>query len=481
MWLELRNTQTRVTRMTDEEAAWLHNFLTLPTKGGFFGPQARSATLYDLRDQTFPAGLTALVARSATKEGFVAEIRDMRGPLPKHDPSADLDWLLDHQQEAVEQCFLHKRGIVQAPTGSGKGEIICALVKLYPDIKWVVLVDKKDLVDDLMQRLAKHLGEEIGQWGRGVRSPKRVTVCMAASLKKALRIGAMKQWFKSIEGLVIDEVHGAGSASMYLSAQAFTEASLRVGFSATPFDRADERSLMVAGCTGEIIHNVRFEQMVEEGVIAKPTIEAHRFPLTPVRIHYGGNKSALARAWAQGYLDTMLSPTRMAAVKKLVLAAKKPCLVLLESVEHGHAVAKMLNMAGVRCEFAHGELDDATRSRLKREITHGDRDVVVANRIFKTGVDLPELRSVVSVGAGKSTIANIQSVGRGTRRKDKQGNVVKSDFSFHDLADRDCGCRRVDRGVSQYDHTSCRWFDKHSRARLAAFRKAGFEIVEHIR
>lgn len=360
---------------------------------------------------------------------------------------------------------------------SGKGEVVCGLVKMYPGAPCVVLVNSKDLVDDLVERLTKHLGEPIGQWGRGKHDLRRVTVCMAPSVAKALRTKAQKKFFESVQVLIIDEVHGAGSATMYQSAQAFTNAPIRVGFSATPFDRGDERSLMVAGCTGEVIHRVRFDDMVDKGVIAKPVIHAHRFPLTPVAIRQRGPLSA---AWHHGYHDTMLSPTRMAAVKQLVLAAEKPCLVLLESLEHGAAVAKMLNLAGVTCEFASGELKDADRARLKREITHGDRQVVVANRIFKTGIDIPELRSVVSVGAGKAVIANIQSVGRGARRRDKQGAVVKDSFSFHDLADRDCGCRHMDRGAARYDHTACKWFDRHARARMAAYRAAGFEIKECI-
>lgn len=477
MWFEMRNTETFVSRMDDVEAAWLHNYLTLPEKRGPFGPQARPVTLYDLRTQSFPAGLTDLVIRAGRKDGFTIDVRDHRGPWPAHDPKADLAWLYDHQHEALEAVFTHKRGIIQSPTASGKGDTLCGLVKMYPGAPCVVLVNSKDLVDDLVERLTKHLGEPIGQWGRGKRDLRRVTVCMAPSLAKALRTKAQKKFFESAQVLIIDEVHGAGSATMYQSAQAFTHAPIRVGFSATPFDRGDERSLMVAGCTGEVIHRVRFDDMVDKGVIAKPVIHAHRFPLTPVAIR---QKGPLSAAWHHGYHDTMLSPTRMAAVKQLVLAAEKPCLVLLESLEHGAAVAKMLNLAGVTCEFASGELKDADRARLKREITHGDRQVVVANRIFKTGIDIPELRSVVSVGAGKAVIANIQSVGRGARRRDKQGAVVKDSFSFHDLADRDCGCRHMDRGAARYDHTACKWFDRHARARMAAYRTAGFEIKECI-
>ncbi len=479
MWFEQFNTTTRVTRMTDEEAAFLHQFLTLPEKRGHFGPSTRPVTLYDLRTQVFPAGLTNLTATHARRAGYEVDVRDMRGGPPQHDPKADLGWLYDHQLEALESIFEHKRGIIQSPTSSGKGDTLCGLVKMYPSIPWVVLVNSKDLIEDLVARLTKHLGEPIGQWGRGVRDIQRVTVCMGQSLAAALRVKAHPKFFASIRGLICDEVHTVASASMYQAAQSFTNAYLRVGFSATPFDRMDERSMMVAGCTGEIIHTVRFDAMVEKGVIAKPVIEAHRFPLTPVAIRsiMGNN---LGKAWAKGYLDTMLSPTRMASVKQLVFAAEKPCLVLLESIEHGEAVAKMLNLAGIKCEFACGELSDAERTRMKRDITHGVRDVVVANRIFKTGIDIPELRSVVSVGAGKSVIANIQSVGRGARRRDKSGAVVKNEFAYHDLADRDCGCRHMDRGVARYDHTACKWFDRHSRARLAMYRHAGFEIQETI-
>jgi superfamily II DNA or RNA helicase len=480
MWLEYRNADTRAVRMTDEEAAWLHNFLVLPDKAGHFGPQARTVTLYDLRTQTFPSGLLPLVVEQGRKEGYEIEVRDLRGVKPIHDTNADLDWLYDHQQEAVELIFEKERGIICAPTGSGKGEVMCALARLYPKAHIVYLVDRKDLVDNIVKRLRERVSEKVGQVGDNVRDIQRLTVCNAHSLRKPIKTGSLGWFFTRTTILVIDEVHTAGGATMYLAAQAFKNARIRVGFSATPFDRADDRSLMVAGCTGEIIHHVQFEQMVDTGVIAKPVVRAHRVPIKPERIRYTSSRVGLGKAWAEGYAAQMLSPERMAAVRKMVQHASKPCLVLLESIDHGEAVAKALTLHGMPCEFASGESSSKDRRRMIDEIESGARDVLVANRIFKTGVDMPAIRSVVSVGAGKSVISNIQSVGRGTRRRDKDGNVVKDSFDFHDLADRDCGCRHLVAGVAHYDHTACKWFDQHSRKRLAAYRRAGFEIVEHL-
>jgi len=78
----------------------------------------------------------------------------------------------------------------------------------------------------------------------------------------------------------------------------------------------------------------------------------------------------------------------------------------------------------------------------------------------------------------KSHIAALQQAGRGSRRLDRAGNVVKDAFTVVDLLDVGCGCRRtVDkRGV--YDHKPCEWLHAHARSRRRAYLGEGYEVIE---
>jgi superfamily II DNA or RNA helicase len=100
------------------------------------------------------------------------------------------------------------------------------------------------------------------------------------------------------------------------------------------------------------------------------------------------------------------------------------------------------------------------KASIKRLI-RGDHEALIASVIFNEGVDIPELRSVVIASGGKSTIAALQRIGRGMRvKKDATGNVVKDEFEVYDFQDE-----------------GDRWLQRHTRARVAAYMREGFETI----
>jgi len=95
--------------------------------------------------------------------------------------------------------------------------------------------------------------------------------------------------------------------------------------------------------------------------------------------------------------------------------------------------------------------------------------VLAHNTIFRQGVDIPEIATVIQASGGKAVVDIIQKVGRGSRRHMKDG-TTKDNFYVFDILDRGCGCR----GSQQ--HKGCQWLEKHSQERKNAYERFGYVV-----
>ena len=132
MWLKLTNDKCILHGpRTPEEVAWLRGFLTFGDPQSDKDPHAKpQISLYNVFDNSFPAGLLALVKRELKASGlpYKIEVADTRERPCERVPLAEVTehlaaygcTLRPHQVEATEAAMKTSRGIVQLPTGTGK-------------------------------------------------------------------------------------------------------------------------------------------------------------------------------------------------------------------------------------------------------------------------------------------------------------------------------------------------------------------------
>ena len=160
--------------------------------------------------------------------------------------------------------------------------------------------------------------------------------------------------------------------------------------------------------------------------------------------------------------------TRNDLLLAAVVAAEKPCILFVKGIQHGRAMTKLLERAGVQTRFVWGALSHDARERLIRDLEAGRLDALVANVVFQTGVDIPQLRSAVIGSGGKSVIAALQRVGRGMRKA-----AGKTGFAVYDVLDRGCGCAAAAKALGAKGtagtHAICRWMEEHAKGRQAAY------------
>lgn len=470
MIIQIENIHARVMQASEDERSWLADYLSFPDQKAKFrrAPvwKRGDGKIHMLSDvaSTFPAGFIEVVKKAAAEEKHTVRVVDKRRRPVTAAKIPMLDWLRDYQADAIAIAQKTERGVFHHTTGAGKTELMVALAEVY-DCPWLILTHSKDLLAQTQARFAERTGEEVGQIGDGVFNPKRVTAATFQTLFKRLkkRDAKLIKFMAGIRGVMVDECHVVAADTFWRVVMSLSGAYYRYGFSGTPFARSDKKSIYTWGAIGPIIHRISAELLQQKGVLAKPKIK-----MLPV------SHPRQDGSWIEVYAETIVESKQRNAV--VVYAAEqlatKPCLLFVNHVKHGKILEDILQRRGVKVEFVWGKAKLPMRQAAIRRLVHGDVDVLICNVIFQEGIDIPELQSVVIAQGGKSVIAALQRVGRGTRRKSKSGKVTKEEFEVFDIADRGCGCK------SALKHMSCKWIEKHTRGRRNAYASEKYAVVE---
>jgi len=295
--------------------------------------------------------------------------------------------LRGYQMEALNSMLNHSCGIVKMPTGSGKTRVAISYI-LSREVKTLVLVPTLDLVK---------------QWESLV--PNYVTVKTYAAVKS-------KKFLQEFPLVIFDECHHCAAKTLYLVGMNLHQDAEIFGFSATPLNRDDD-NLKVEAVLGHIIYDVPLRDMIDEGFLCDAKIYFHDLP----------QKEYNFLPYHDVYFDYILNGTRRnAKILDIVENATKPCLVLVNLIEHGNFLLSLLSeLKKQDVVFLNGQLKPGERADT-------DHDVIIATSIFDEGVDLPALRTLVLASGGKSAIKATQRIGRLLRPSEGKEIAIVHDF-----------------------------------------------------
>jgi superfamily II DNA or RNA helicase len=435
---------------TQAERDLLRLYLTVQVKNAEHSEAYQSGhwdgtvKLFDGRRERFATGLVRMVVGYCREKGVPAEVVDARAPHHNtiHPNGA---WLRPYQREAVDVMLRRGRGILMAPTGSGKSEIAAALTQAV-QCRWLILVDTRDLMHQMAERISLRTGTPTGLAGDGEWSPRRVTVATLQTLLTGIgQGGPIDRLLESAGGIIADEVQVLAADEFRKVAMATPNAWWRFGVSATPLEREDEADYRAIEALGPLIHEIPVETLFELGHLARPEILMVEFP-----------QPRMTGSYPEVYeAGVVLSDARNALVAKLAARyhAPRPTLIFFKSIYHGKVLAREIGKTAV-VEVVSGVHGTKQRDKARGRLTHGHTEVLITSKIFNKGIDIPEARSGINAAGGASRIDALQKVGRGMR-------VVpgKTTFRYWDILD-----------TGNYN------LEDHARKRMEAYRSRNYNV-----
>jgi len=363
--------------------------------------------------------------------GYEIDVIDNRTPHSKSPELIDADVFAEYgkilrwyQVEAVNKAIQESHGLLVLATGAGKSLINAAIVHAYSPLRSMTIVPNTDLVTQTVKTF-KSVGLDAGRfYSKKKEVDKQHIVSTWQSLKNHRHI------LKDVDVIIVDEVHGAKSTILNeLLIEGYgPKIPYRFGLTGTlPKPKSD--LITLKNSLGTEIYTLKAKQLMDEGFLSRLLIHIKQMQDAPDHLikkpkYTKGDTEAVEAAWKREKQFLVTNTQRiknMADSINEIMAddESKNTLVLIDSVDAGKALAKLLNK-----KFIYGKTDTKDRTAEYDDFEGAEGKLLIATfGIAKAGIDITKVHNVVLIDAGKAFTKVIQSVGRGLRTDEHKKHV----------------------------------------------------------
>lgn len=383
---------------------------------------------------TFGTGLLVTVLNLLRRNNIQYIVKDIRMKPKKEFESTTSYELRDYQQEAVDAAIKNQRGVIWAPTASGKTVTFSALISKL-GVPTLILVRNRDLMMQTMNRIMEDLKlSNIGCIGNSIIQPAEfVTVGMLQTLGSMLQNNPanFKKLMTYFQCLIVDEAHAINAnAKTFTKVVESIPSFYRFAFTATPkrtdFDTATDITL--TSCFGPIIHHVSRRELVDRGYLVDTNISIvmNIKPNGITREDYLHNYETPQEAFRAAWKDFIFNDEDRPIIIKNILNKhqNEQILIMCDSVELSAKYGDILKIPVVT-----GSTEPTLRESIYTDFKSGKIQQLIASNIYSEGVDFTHLNVVVLAEPFKSPIKLLQRLGRGMRIHEGKGTSTVYDIA----------------------------------------------------
>lgn len=335
----------------------------------------------------------------------------------------------EDQKYALESIKKNKRGVWQAPTGSGKTILMAGVASQF-NTTIMIIVHTKAVFDQTVEEMQKFFPTtRIGQIKSGKFDFQDITVCMKASLCNRLK--RVDSDFNNLWGVVIvDECHHVSTmGGEYARVLSAIKAPIRVGFTATT-PKDNEAHMCMEGLLGPVLGETSYGELNKDSVLAKPKMRFLKTHETDEwKYKYYRKSSGYHDVYEEGIVLNEKRNEQIIKATKEYVDKGLTVLIMIERVLHGETLYELFekDSPGLAA-FVYGDTDDEVIEKEKESFRAKTRKVVIATRIWSEGLNIKTIGVVINGVGGDSEIAAIQRFGRGFRKEGDKENIILVDF-----------------------------------------------------
>ena len=371
--------------------------------------------LFKLRGHLIYRGLLPRVIDFANQCGYTV-VNDVPVPLPQTPDNLDqfiTDLGLpntprDYQVAGMRTILDDHRGVIISPTGSGKSLIIypvtqCLNLPTLIVVPTIGLVEqmRKDLIDygadpDTIQTISGGFSKAITH---------QFTISTWQSIYELPQV-----YYNQFRCVVVDEVHLAKAKSLMGLMEKCKHVPFRMGCSGT-LDGCDVHQLVLEGLFGRVTRVTTTHALQQRNELSSLSVKlcAVKYPVDVCK--------ELRRVPYSEEVEFLISHAgRLELVAQLAAKSKGVTLVLFNYVEkHGEPLFRRIQDIVVDrpVHFIAGKVSGESREAIRQLVLQGDRDIIVASYgTFSTGINIPNLQTLIFASPSKSKIRVLQSIGR---------------------------------------------------------------------
>jgi len=444
-FLQVENVHSRLVSTNRELFEILHNKLRFRPKNFWHNAAYKKKrwdgfkNFFDLKNGKFLTGLLPEVRLALQTLDAPYEMLDHRKPLQWQYDSIDQQFLNqwlpegfdpitlhDFQADLANNAIRYNRGLVQAPTASGKTFILVSLLKCLPPKTPVLFLTKNSgLVHQNYEEMKLWGVENLGRWYGPYKEPDYV-MCVTSHKKTFESLEKLLPKFKV---LLVDEVHDCMSDVPMRAFKKMKNATVRVGFSATPFKwnkkKVDDvHKYTVKGLFGPIFKTSTTEsgflttkELQERCVLAKSNCTF--YPITEPNLAYEPYQDAVKMGIEQNFHFHEI-------VRKLARSREGRTLVIVERIDQGEYLKQLMPEA----YWIQGKNSLAERQPVINALKKGEKCIAIIMRpIITAGINIM-IHDLINAAGGEGANNVIQQMRRGLRTANDKEVLQYHDFHF---------------------------------------------------
>ena len=345
----------------------------------------------------------------------------------KNRTTKKMEVLRPDQIELIDAAFANKRGMIKAPTGSGKSFLIYGIISNFNLGENILILCHsagivKQLTDGLSEYFSKIVmfGGDVDPTIKFRPLKDRIVVSTIQSFARLLP----QNYCDYFSCVMVDEGHRVSSFNgLYAEVLQNLLAPYRFGFTATLPTKL-EAQFAYEGLIGPLIAELSINQAAELDILAKPKIKIIKAGFPPHIRDLRDYHSVVQ----EGIVENETRNRQIVGLIKECINRNETVLIFVNKIEHGDRLEQICFNEGVEIKFIQGSSTIDIRERVKKELNMGIVKAVISTVVWKEGVNIPNLNNVINAAGGKSEIATLQSIGRALRKTVDKSHVTIYDF-----------------------------------------------------
>jgi superfamily II DNA or RNA helicase len=329
----------------------------------------------------------------------------------------------DDQANLIRAAILHQRGVLLSPTGSGKTIVAMLIVSCFPNQKALFLCHTISLLSQTEKEFKKFgFNTQIIGGGKKNFDPKiSVTIATVQSFVK-LNLAEISDTFGIV---IVDEAHHCNSdKSQYVKILSNLSAPMRLGLTAT-LPNTREGLLFLEGYIGPVIEEVTVQEGVEKKMLAKPEIKLIPIPFNSAI----GEHFKYADIHKLGIVENRSRNRIILEEARKQIGKNKTVLIMIKEIAHGNNLVEMAkDLFGIEIVFVQGRTENENRELIQRTLNKKIIKCVVCTAVWREGINIKSLDTIILALGGKSAIQTAQALGRGLRIDKGKDSVLLIDF-----------------------------------------------------
>jgi superfamily II DNA or RNA helicase len=225
--------------------------------------------------------------------------------------------------------------------------------------------------------------------------------------------------------VIIDEAHHCSKEeSQYHKVLTHLLSPIRIGLTATPKTDEKKEELVSEGLLGPIIGQFTLDEAEKAGILAKVKLKLIAIPelaeLKDLRSYHEIYDEGICNYRTRNRII-------IEEIKKLNKEGLST-LTYVTKIEHGERLLTMAENLGVETIFVEGATEGDKRSELKKSLQEKRILNVIATVVWKEGINVPSLNTIIVAGGGLKERVLLQTIGRGLRKDGGKDSVLIIDF-----------------------------------------------------